>query len=88
MRSNLTFGYQLLALVLAVPSVWVYVHGGSDLFDSQRIHPFPFDTHHFWVTFTAPFVWLFHGVIIIIAVSRPIIEFGRRSSEEDKTDAG
>jgi len=81
MKNHTTFAIQLLAVALFVPSVWFYVHAGPDLFADQIDLASLFDSRRFWLSFAAPFVWIVHALVIIVAILRPILELGRRSSE-------
>jgi len=85
MKNNTTFAFQLLAVALFVPSVWSYVHAGPDLFAEQFDLASLLDSKRFWLAFAAPFVWISHALVIIVAILKPFIDLGRRSSTKHET---
>lgn len=81
MKISRTFAIQLLAVALFVPSVWFYVHAGPDLFSRDFDLAALLDSRRFWLAFTAPFMWIVHALIIIVAILRPFLEMGLRRSD-------
>src|SRR5262249_8547024 len=76
MKISRTFAIQLLAVALFVPSVWFYVHAGPDLFSRQFDLAALLDARRFWLAFTAPFVWIVHALVMILAILRPFVAIG------------
>lgn len=87
MSNNKTFAIQLLAVALVVPSVWFYVHAGPDLFAEQFDLASLLDRQRFWLSFSAPFVWIGHALVILVAILKPIIDLGRSGSEKQETSS-
>jgi hypothetical protein len=85
MKISSTFAIQLLAVSLFVPSIWFCVHAGPDLFSERFDLAALLDSRRFWLAFAAPFVWLSHAAIIVVAIARPFIELGRRASDKHET---
>ena len=79
MKISCTFAIQLLAVALFVPSIWFYVHAGPDLFSERFDLGALLDSRRFLLACAAPFVWLGHAAIIVVAIAKPFIERGRRA---------
>ena len=84
MKHNRTFAFQCLAVALSVPSIWLFVHAGPDVFADKPDLNVLHDAKRFWLAFTAQFFWIGHGLVIIVAILRTAIELGRRGSERHK----
>lgn len=85
MNISRTFAIQLLAVALFVPSAWLYVHAGSDLFGDRIDLGALLDSRRYWLAFAAPYVWLGHAAIILVAIARPFIELGRGGPDRHET---